>query len=94
MRRLKELFNERTISMFEGTPLEEGMAEFGCTVVFHDIDNEFRPEEETQITTSVFSPLDPTTYGSMVLIQPDKWYGETINIYKDEIMKYLIEYGF
>ena len=60
----------------------------------HDIDNEFRPEEETQIATSVFDKTDPSTYGSIMLIPTNKWYGSAINVYKDDIIKALNEYGF
>ncbi|MGA2296817.1 MAG: hypothetical protein ABSG15_04625, partial [FCB group bacterium] len=67
---------------------------FGCTVIVHDIDNEFRPEEETQIASSAFDSVNPLTYGSLVLLPYDKWYGETINIYTEDIMKYLQELGF
>ena len=80
---------------FEENPVYEGnITELGCSIVFHDIDNEYRPEEETELATSAFSSLNPSTYGSLLLIPSDLWYGETINIYKEDIIQYLTEYGF
>lgn len=80
---------------FDENPIDESkIIEFGCTLVYHDIDNFFRPEEETEIATSIFSPLNPSTYGSLILIPNEEWYGENINIYKDDIVRYLIENGY
>ncbi|MCX6154654.1 MAG: hypothetical protein NT007_10880 [Candidatus Kapabacteria bacterium] len=80
---------------FEHSPVDEqNLVELGCTVVLHDFDNQFRPEEETIINSSKFSSLIPASYGVLVLVPPGKWYGEAINIYQDDIMKYLTEYGF
>lgn len=73
---------------------ENQFLEFGCTVVLHDIDNEFRPEEETLIASSAFSESNPSTFGSFIIIPADKWYGDAINIYKDDIIKALQENGF
>jgi hypothetical protein len=72
----------------------DNFSEFGCTVVFHDIDNEFRPEEETQIASSLFDESDPSTYGSLLFIPNSNWFGEMENIYIDEIEKTLTEMGF
>ena len=80
---------------FEEIPfVENAITELGCSVVYHDIDNEYRPEEETLIATSQFSSLNPSSYGSLLLIPSNRWYGETHNIYKEDIIKYLIEYGY
>jgi hypothetical protein len=80
---------------FDGPPIEEKkFTRFGCTVVVHDIDNQYRPEEETQMATSVFESSQPSTYGSLVLIPQDMWYGEMINIYRDDVLKYLTELGY
>ncbi|MFC2131801.1 sugar-binding protein [Bacteroidota bacterium] len=79
---------------YDGPPIDnEELTEFGCSVVVHDIDNEYRPEEETLIATSVFDKTDPSTYGSIMLIPTNKWYGNAINVYKDDIIKALNEYG-
>ncbi len=80
---------------FEEAPIyEDDSTELGCTVVYRDIDNEYRPEEETQIATSKFAPLNPSTYGALVLVPDKEWYGDTQNIYRGEILKHLMEYGF
>ncbi|MDT3740511.1 MAG: sugar-binding protein [Candidatus Kapabacteria bacterium] len=68
--------------------------EMGCTFIVQDYDNEFRPEEKTEIASSVFSPFDPTSYGSIILIPNKQWYGESVNIYTEDIIKALMEYGF
>ncbi len=78
-----------------GPPIKGGeIAEFGCTVVVHDIDNGYRPEEETRMATSKFNPSDPSTYGNMLIIPKDKWYGKTVNIYRDKIVNFIRGYGF
>ncbi len=80
---------------FDECPAKSGMTtEFGCTVVFHDFDNQYRPEEETQIATSSFSEFNAATYGSLLFIPDDIWYGESSNIYMDDIVKALIDNGF
>lgn len=80
---------------YEGLPMEDNqITEIGATIVFHDIDNEYRPEEETQIASSAFSSLNPSTYGSLLLVPAEEWYGETFNIYEEDIIKSLLEYGF
>lgn len=68
--------------------------EFGCTVVVHDFDNKFREYEKTEIATSQFSSINPSTYGSLLLFPDNQRYGHADNIFKDEILKHLIEYGF
>ncbi|MDQ1265517.1 MAG: Carb-bd dom fam9 protein [Bacteroidota bacterium] len=80
---------------FSQVPLDDNkLTKLGCTIVVHDFDNEFRPEEETIIATSNFNSLNPSTYGEMVFVPAEKWYGETINIYLEEIIKNLTEFGF
>lgn len=68
--------------------------EFGCTVVMHDIDNEYRPDEVTLIATSKFDPQIPSTFGSLVLVPDDLWFGNVVNIYKEELLNNLFEFGF
>ncbi|MFP4527591.1 MAG: sugar-binding protein [Candidatus Kapaibacterium sp.] len=80
---------------FQTTPVEnDEVTEFGCTIVLNDIDNEFRPEEATEIATSDFFSLNPSSYGSLVLVPDNIWYGETRNIYKVDILRHLMELGF
>lgn len=68
--------------------------EFGCSVIVNDYDNEFRPEEKTEMASSVFNSKDPTTYGSLILLPNEDWYGFVNNIYRDEILENLYNYGF
>ena len=78
----------------EASQMDLNLVEFGCTLILHDIDNEYRPEEETQIATSKFDSNDPSSYGSLMFIPQGKWYGESSNIYRDDFIKFLLEYGF
>jgi len=73
---------------------EEAFNKIGFTAVFHDIDNEFRPEEETAIATSVFSPSKTETYSELLMIPIKAWYGKAENYYKKDVLKYLMELGF
>lgn len=79
----------------QGNPIEQGrFIEYGCTVSVHDYDNEFRPEEYTRMNSSIFDPQNPSTYGSIIFVPDDKWYGSSSNIHLEEILKTLVEYGF
>lgn len=80
---------------FDRPPLEESAStELGCTIALYDVDNEFRPEETTTLSTSAIQPLDPSTYGAMAFIPAGIWYGETTNIFADAVLTSLRELGF
>lgn len=80
---------------FEGAPIDpDAITEFGCTVVAYDIDNEFRPEEESVIATSAFESMNPATYGALLFIPNSIRYGEARNIYADPVAERLKELGF
>jgi hypothetical protein len=68
--------------------------EIGNTIIVTDYDNEFRPEEKTEIATSVFKVGDPSTYSVLMLIPDNIWFGNSSNIFSDEILKNLLENGF
>jgi len=68
--------------------------EVGCTFVAHDYDNEFRPEEKSELATSVFDSTVPHSYGTLVFVPYKQWYGDSYNFYKEEIFKILSDYGF
>jgi hypothetical protein len=68
--------------------------EIGNTIIVTDYDNEFRPEEKTEIATSVFKVNDPSTYSILLLIPDNMWFGNSSNIFSDEILKNLLENGF
>jgi hypothetical protein len=80
---------------FIGAPIEEGkIVEYGCTVVVRDVDNEFRPEEETFLATSKFDNSNPSSYGALLLMPNALVYGEVRNIYADAIADRLRDIGF
>lgn len=67
--------------------------EVPCTFIVHDFDNSFRPEEESQIATTNSDANDAPSYGTLLIVPPDKWYGSVKNIYTDKILNYLGKYG-
>lgn len=76
-------------------PVEEkGITEIGCAVAVHDIDNEYRPEEESTIATSQLQSMNPSSFGALVLVPQDQFYGESTNIFADALVKYLGDLGF
>lgn len=80
---------------FTGAPVEEGkISEYGCTVLVRDIDNEFRPQEETILATSKFENANPSSYGSIMFIPNGVVYGEARNIYTEPVVDRLREIGF
>lgn len=72
----------------------EDFLEMGCTIIANDYDNSFRPEEHTEIATSAFIPYNPSTFGALLVVPYELWYGESENIYKQSIIENLREYGF
>jgi hypothetical protein len=68
--------------------------EIGCTVVLHDIDNEFRPEDETTIATSNLEEMNPSTLGVMMFVTDDNNYGEVAAIFTTSVFSYLRSIGF
>ncbi len=80
---------------YDRAPIDEKQhTELGCTLAMYDVDNEFRPEETTRITTSPIEVLNPATYGAIRFIPDGLWYGQTDNIFTDAVMNYLQELGF
>ena len=75
-------------------PVSDTMVEWGMTVRVIDVDNEFRPERKTILQTSLFEEGNPASFGSILFIPSNKWYGEAENIYSDKIIQALEEYGF
>jgi hypothetical protein len=68
--------------------------EIGCTVVLHDIDNEFRPEDETIIATSNLEEMNPSTLGVLLFVTDDNNYGEVSAIFTTSVFSYLRSIGF
>lgn len=81
---------------FQRAPVDENeVTEFGATVVVHDVDNPYRPEETTTISTSQnFETTKPATFGSLVLVPEAGHYGESINIYMGDLRERLEEVGY
>lgn len=76
------------------SPDSQTKTELGCTFIVKDIDNSFRPEEETVIATSLFDKKDPSTYGTLMIIPSNQWLGFAKNVYKEDIYEILSEFGF
>lgn len=66
----------------------------GFTFVIDDVDNEFRPEEISKLATSEFDNTKPCTFGELKLIPKDKWYGQSQNVFHDNIIEVLNNFGF
>jgi len=81
---------------FAKPPLEgDEMTKFGMNVIVHDIDNPYRPEEATTITTSQnFEKTKPATFGAIVLVPDSQYYGESTNIFLGELKERLQDVGF
>lgn len=79
---------------FRNPVSDEEYIELGCSVIVNDYDNEFRADEYTCIGTSQFISNDPTYYGSLLLIPNEEWYGQSNNIFTEEIIENLLNYGF
>jgi hypothetical protein len=68
--------------------------EVGCTIVLHDIDNEFRPEEESTISTSDIEEMNPATLGILRFVPDDEAYGNVTPIFTTSVCTYLRTLGF
>jgi hypothetical protein len=77
-------------------PLSETESmEFGMTMLVHDVDNRYRPEEVTTLSTSLnFSPTKPATFGALILVPNSEFYGYSENIFLGEVKDRLHEVGF
>lgn len=80
---------------YDRVPLsDDGLTELGCTIAVYDVDNEFRPEETSVISTSDLSALRPASYGALRFVPNDKWYGQATAIYSDAVFQTLRDLGF
>jgi len=81
---------------FSAPPFDErGLTPFGANIIAHDVDNPYRPEETTTITTSQnFDRTKPATFGALVLVPKNDFYGESTNIHLGEMKERLQEVGF
>ena len=81
---------------YETAPVDESMLlEIGSTVVVHDLDNPWRPDEVTVMATSNnFDNTKPATFGSLVIVPSSLHYGESENIFMGEVKERLEEIGY
>lgn len=68
--------------------------ELGATGILTDYDNEFRPEEYSKLSTTDYKINDSTTLGILKIIPDKQWYGNSVNIFLDDIVKNLLINGF
>ena len=81
---------------FDVAPIdEERLLEIGATVVVQDLDNPWRPTETTVMATSHnFDSNKPVTYGAVILVPPSVYFGESENIFTDQVKERLQEVGY
>ncbi|MBS1911937.1 MAG: hypothetical protein JST22_08135 [Bacteroidetes bacterium] len=81
---------------FNGVPIEDNdPVQFGMNVVVHDVDNPYRPEQVTTMTTSQdFDRSKPATFGGIVLLPNTSFYGESTNIFLGDLKERLNEVGY
>ncbi|MGB9851637.1 MAG: hypothetical protein ACPLPX_02085 [Candidatus Kapaibacteriota bacterium] len=80
---------------FEKLPLEGDEPLFvGFNAMYVDVDNEFRPDEITYITNSSFDESKPSTFGELVLVPVVQKFAFAKNIYVDNLLRILEDFGF
>ena len=62
--------------------------------MIRDSDNEFRPEEETILSTSPVELFERDSYSTLLLIPRNEWFGKTTNILAEQLIRSLQEAGF
>ncbi len=72
---------------------KENNFELASTIILNDIDDEFKPNQRTEIASSKLKSLEPRYFGRIVFISEKNWYGKSENIYNNKILNYLKEYG-
>lgn len=81
---------------FETAPVDdENLLAMGASIVVHDLDNPWRPNEVTVMGTSHnFDSTKPASYGEVILVPPSIHYGESENIFLDQVKERLQEVGY
>jgi hypothetical protein len=80
---------------YESAPSDSSkFVKIGFTSVLNDIDNEYRPEEVTEVASSSFNMAKPSSYGELLLVPEGKWLGNAKNIHTSEVLKFLMELGY
>jgi hypothetical protein len=84
-----------TLFGYQGVPLNgDEPVYIGFNVVYVDVDNEFRQNEATMITNSVFNEVKPCTFGELVLVPDLQKFSYAKNIYLDSLLHLLEDFGF
>ncbi len=80
---------------FSRAPVDAAVpVDVGCTIAVSDVDNEFRAEETSVISTSELQALRPASFGALRMIAGDAWYGQATNIYAESVFQSLRDLGF
>ncbi len=81
---------------FKEAPVaDDALLTLGASVVVHDLDNRWRPDELTQMTTSHnFDRTKPATFGELILVPGSLNYGESRNVFFPQVKERLEEIGF
>lgn len=80
---------------YEELPLDGDIPVFiGFNAIYVDVDNEFRPSEVTYITNSNFDEAKPSTFGELVLIPDMQKFSFAKNIFVDNLLRILEDFGF
>ncbi|MCX7879956.1 MAG: hypothetical protein N2517_04780 [Ignavibacteria bacterium] len=80
---------------FERSPVDSDQPVYiGFTAIYHDLDNEFRPSEITQIASSIFDETNPATFGELIFITDFRKFSFAQNIFLSNILNSLEEFGF
>ena len=68
---------------------------FGSSVVVHDLDNPYRPNELTILKMSYNLDRDrPATFGEVIIVPGTVTYGESRNIFFQQVRERLEEIGY
>lgn len=84
-----------TLINYPRVPLTPGIpVHLGCTIVYHDYDNEYRPTEFTRLASSTIETGNPSTLGYLRLLPEGKWFGTVKNMYIEPLHAWLRELGY
>jgi len=70
------------------------ISEIKATLAINDVDNEFYPEQNTYITSSLFDKNDFRTYSTLLLIPNNIYFGENYNVFLEDVLKNIGDFGY
>lgn len=70
------------------------ISEMKATLAINDVDNEFYPEQNTYITSSIFDKNDFRTYSTLLLIPNNIYFGENYNVFLEDVLKNIGDFGY